>query len=340
MGPEPAIREVAALSGERPLLRREMAQLLAASNDRSLATVLLVPSFLHDALTQETWGPLSRALPATDWLLGEEFTACQLSLYVGETGYLELRGCGRTGADSLQLAESLRQRVRELPTRIEQHFQDVYPDTYWRPIALRMPEMVRFLADYTRVGIEDDQAIVNSVLPPQAIHNLLFASQMLLVAGSGDGTPTITSSTPTASQSIPQTMDELLAKNMSFRFAAQSLEFAIRDLADAVRENHPQLPFPFDIQILGSDLQLQGITRNQQIAGFESVNQRLDEILTALVMRANPVTTVTAPSDPNQKLVWIQGRDPNDANKSILLITTRDAAQRRNDTLPTAFQSK
>jgi hypothetical protein len=127
---------------------------------------------------------------------------------------------------------------------------------------------------------------------------------------------------------------------MNFRFAAQSLEFAIRDLAEAVRETHPQLPFPFDIQILGSDLQLQGITRNQQIAGFESVDNRLDEILTTLVMRANPVTTVTTPSDPNQKLVWIQGPDPNDANKPILLITTRDAAQRRNDTLPTAFLPK
>jgi hypothetical protein len=125
---------------------------------------------------------------------------------------------------------------------------------------------------------------------------------------------------------------------MSFQFAAQSLEFAIRDLAEAVREKYPQLPVPFDIQIQGSDLQLQGITRNQQIAGFEAVDQPLAEILTALVMRANPVTTVTTPSDPNQKLVWIQGPDPADANRPILLITTRDAAQRRNDTLPAAFQ--
>ncbi len=338
MGSESTLREILGQAGQRAVLRREMAQLLAASNDQNLVTLLVVPSFLHDLLAHSSATPLQRAVPATDWLLGEDFTACQVSFSVGETGYLELRGCGRTGADSLQLAESLRQRMRELPTRIEEHFQNVYPDPYWRPIALRMPEMVRFLADYTRVGIEDEQAIVNSVLPPQAVHNLLFASQMLMAAGSEVTGPNRTSTAPTANQPVPQTIDALLSSKMSFQFAAQSLEFAIRDLAEAVREKYPQLPVPFDIQILGSDLQLQGITRNQQIAGFEAVDQPLAEILTALVMRANPVTTVTTPSDPNQKLVWIQGPDPADANRPILLITTRDAAQRRNDTLPAAFQ--
>lgn len=337
MGPESTLREILVQSGPRAVLRREMAQLLSASNDQNLVTLVWVPSFLHEALARNVTQPMQRALPATDWLVGEEFTACQLSLTIGDTGYLELRGCGRTGADSRQLAESLRQRMRELPTRIEAHFQEVYPDPYWRPIALRMPEMVRFLADYTRVGIEEDQAIVNSVLPPQAVHNLLFASQMLLAAKSENTRPT-TTTPPTAGASGPQSLEELLATKMSFQFAAQSLEFAIRDLAEAVREKHPQLPVPFDIQILGSDLQLQGITRNQQIAGFEAVDKPLAEILTALVMRANPVTTVTTPSDPNQKLVWIQGRDPADANRPILLITTRDAAQRRNDTLPPTFQ--
>lgn len=340
MGPDATVREVLTLTSERPVLRREMAQLLATSDDQSLATVLVVPSFLHDTLTHKSWGPLSRAVPATDWLLRDDIMACRLSLHLGEMGYLELRGCGRTGADSRQLAEALRERVRELPNRIEAHFQQVYPAPYWRPIALRMPEMVRFLADYTRIGIESDQAVVNSVLPAQAIHNLLFASQMLMVASSAEDMPAPTTTSPAVTPAMPQSLDELLSRKMTFRFALQSLEFAIRDLGEAVRENYPQLPFPFDIQILGSDLQLQGITRNQQVARFEAVDQPLSEILTALVMRANPVTTVTAPSDPNQKLVWIQGLDPADPKKPILLITTREAAQRRNDTLPAAFQPK
>ncbi len=135
----------------------------------------------------------------------------------------------------------------------------------------------------------------------------------------------------------PQTLEELIQTRISFRFALQSLEFAVRDLAATVRESHPAIPFPFDIQILGNDLQLNGITRNQQITDFQAENKPLGEILTALVMRANPVTTVTEPSDANQKLVWVQGPDPADANRQILLITTRDGVKRRGDTLPAAF---
>ncbi len=183
MGEEEAIREVIAMHNAPPVLRREMAQLLATSDAQHQITILGVPSYLYGELFQDgnnaMPGDASRIRKALEWLLGDQFTACQLGVHFGDQVYLELRGYGRTAADSRMLAESLANRIREIPERIESHFQQVYPSPYWRQVALRVPEMIRFLADHTRVGVEDDQAIVNSVLPPVAAHNLVFAGNML-----------------------------------------------------------------------------------------------------------------------------------------------------------------
>ena len=100
----------------------------------------------------------------------------------------------------------------------------------------------------------------------------------------------------------------------------------------------PELPFPFEIKILGADLQLGGITQNQSIRDFEARDKTLAEILTAMVMKANPITTVKAPSEPDQKLIWVVGPDPSDASRNIILITTRDAAAKKNYTLPDVFK--
>ena len=131
-----------------------------------------------------------------------------------------------------------------------------------------------------------------------------------------------------------------MRRPMDLSFAQKSLEFAIEDLVSDIREAYPRLPFAFDIQIVGSDLQLNGITRNQQISEFTAENKTIGEILTAIVMRANPVTTVSEPSEVDQKLIWVVGPDPADPKKQILLITTRDAAQREGYKLPAPFQPK
>jgi hypothetical protein len=125
---------------------------------------------------------------------------------------------------------------------------------------------------------------------------------------------------------------------MNLSFDQKSLEFAMRDLAADVKEAHPTLPFEFDVKILGTDLQLNGITRNQQIAEFSANNQSIANVLTSLVMRANPVTTVQAPSELDQKLIWVVGPDPDMPDRPIVLITTRDAAARKSYTLPKPFQ--
>jgi hypothetical protein len=196
--------------------------------------------------------------------------------------------------------------------------------------------MIRYAAAHMRVGVEDGQAIVNGALPSVAAPNLAFAGAMILAAS-----PAADSAAPAEpSHRGPTSLEELIHARISQSFAQKSLEFAMRDLVTDVKESFPRLPFDFDVTIIGRDLQLNGITRNQQIANFDAQQKTVGEILTALVMRANPVTTVKDASELDQKLIWVIGPDPRDPNRKILLIATRDAADREGYKLPPPFQPK
>ena len=98
-------------------------------------------------------------------------------------------------------------------------------------------------------------------------------------------------------------------------------------------------PKELAIKILGGDLEKDGITRNMTVRDFNQKDKTLSEILTALVMRANPITTVKAPNEADQKLLWVIGPDP-DSGKETILITTRAAATTKKYTLPPEFREK
>ena len=98
---------------------------------------------------------------------------------------------------------------------------------------------------------------------------------------------------------------------------------------------------PISIKIIGDDLKLEGITRNQAIRDFTATNKPLSEVLTGLVMKANPDPTVKDPSEENQKLIWVLGPDPAAPENKIILITTRVSAMdpARKYEIPQPFKS-
>ena len=96
----------------------------------------------------------------------------------------------------------------------------------------------------------------------------------------------------------------------------------------------------FQIKNIGDDLKLDGITRNQSIRDFKQEGKSVAEILTALVRKANPVTTVKDPSEVDQKLLWVIAPDPDDVKKNIILITTRQMADNKKYTLPDVVKIK
>src|SRR3954471_21438719 len=89
-----------------------------------------------------------------------------------------------------------------------------------------------------------------------------------------------------------------LEKKISLEFAVSSLENAIKALAEKAGDG-------LEIQILGEDLKLDGITRNQAIRNFKAVDRPVAEVLTSLLIRGNPNSRVAEPNDPLLQLIWI-----------------------------------
>jgi hypothetical protein len=344
MGNEDLVREIMDAGDEPPLLRRELAILWQNSDRERHVSLLFVPEFVkQQVLTARRNDVLPHMQPlreALTWLVSGDVQACLISAQMADTFYVELRAYGHAGADSSPIAAALRERVNELPEAVESLIAGSYPSVYWRRVALRYPEMVRFLQRHTRSGVETDQAVLNAVLPAVAAHNLVFGAMMLAQAVETPAVSDPGTAVIEPRKDLPDSLDTLLQERMTVSFAQQSLEFAIEDLAQQVREAYPDLTFPFELKILGADLQLNGITRNQQISQFIATDQTIAEILTALVVRANPGSTAVEPSSSEQKLIWVIGPDPDKPETRILLITTRDAAQRRSYQLPAPFHSK
>jgi lysophospholipase L1-like esterase len=124
------------------------------------------------------------------------------------------------------------------------------------------------------------------------------------------------------------------------------LGFEQLSLVDAIKELEKRVASAdigvddFSIHLLGKDLQRDGITRNQRIRGIEAESATVADILTAIVVKANPIRGNTKPNDRDQKLIWVVGPHPDQPTRSAILITTRAGAKAKNYTLPDVFQIK
>jgi hypothetical protein len=200
-----------------------------------------------------------------------------------------------------------------------------------------MRDMVYELQAQTRSGVDGDQAMINSVLPGVAAHNLAFGGEMLLALAPG-GSPTMTGSVA-ASRPVPKSIEELLDSPLTLSFGSNDMILAMQELELAVKDSFTGLPFPFKVTIMGTHLQLEGITKNQRINDFDMKDAKVSDILTSMVSKANPITTVKYPSEIDQKLIWVVAPDPQNSSNKIVLITTRKSADGKY-TLPEVFRPK
>ena len=333
MGSIEDMKQVARSHGQPPPLRRQLAQLQLVSDAERHVTLLLTRNFLFADGRKWFIGEWDKILAPLNWFLDDQIQAGMVSAHFGDTFYAEARFVSSLDVTPMQLATELKQRLQQVPARVEQHMGRVELRC-WQPLAVKFPAMIRTMAGQTRAGSEMGQAVMNSVLPGPAAHNLTLATELAIT--SAESTSAVARREPPSS---PQTIEDLLQYRMSLDIPQQSLEFALRDLAAEVRDAFPGLSFPFQLKIVGADLREEGITRNQQIKDFHRNGQTVAELLTGLVMKANPVTTVEAPTEPDQKLIWVVASDPDSPNQRTVLITTRRAAQQRGYELPRVFQA-
>ena len=192
--------------------------------------------------------------------------------------------------------------------------------------------MVGFVAQRVRYGVSDDMAVANVYVPAQAVPQVTLATVLALNTPEGGA---VAAGAPKVAKTL--TVEEMLNRKMSVTFDQESLEFAVDNIVTAFERDLPSGSKMPKIRIIGGDLQLMGITQNQQVRDFKQANVPLRQVLTELVRRANPDKTATGANDEKQALIWVVVDDAAKEGVKEILITTRESAAGKYE-LPTEFK--
>jgi serine/threonine protein kinase len=309
--PPAMMKQVLAGQG-RPLLQKGIERVLKNSDATRHVSLLFTPSYLLTDGQSLLAGHLAGLrLPIREFL-DESIEAVLLSGHVGDELYVEFRGVAPVDRQPLALLDLLRKRWEQVPERLEAHVATLAPQAYGRLVVNRFPRMVQLARDFTRGGVEEEQVVLNACLPPNAAHNLVLGAELTLLESSGTIRPTA----ETAPAAAARSASDALARRISLSFPRDALDRAMELLAKELG---------VEIVILGADLQLEGITKNQSLNNVDERDQPAADILRKLLAMANP----------EGKLVFVV--KPNEAGRETIFVTTRAAARKRGDKLPDGF---
>ena len=335
IGPQELVLELSELNGGVAPLRRQLELLLQTTDSRADVTALFAPSFLFGD-GRELISASPNLSPLIKDLIDESTQAVALSMFLESRWYLEMRMLNAETREPGRIAAQLKARLEKLPDQMEAAMLQSPSHPYWRALSQRYPQMLRSLSKFGRFGIEDGQVIANVYLPSEAASNLLITSWMAMAAPAAGANTSNTSGTKPTVKPPTQTIDAILESKISISFGQESLESALQlialEVADSVLSGES-----FPMSINGPAFQKQGITQNQQIRDFKQVSVPLRTVLTDLVRRANPVTTVQSTTEKDQKVVWVIVDDPNTPAKKKIELTTRTWAESNDVKLSAEF---
>jgi serine/threonine protein kinase len=335
VGSPQRISEVAADNGAAVLLPSMLQALWEGTSEQADFVVLVTPNFLF-ADGRELLKSAAPELiaPLKSLLVPDAAGALFLADQSDDRVYLETRLVPSGGVSSAVLLRSLQAAVQSWPGWAEEFIVTSVPDQSWRLLASRMPAMLRFVGEQARFGISQDVAVANAYLPSNAVPQVALATLLAMNTPAGASTEQV-AATPSTQ---PLTIDEMLNRKMTVMFEQESLEFALEAIITAFKQKLPEGTTMPPARILGSDLQLMGITQNQSVRNFSKTDLPFRTVLTDLVLGANPDKTATGPADPKQALIWVVADDPDSPGSKAILITTRQAATDKYE-LPSEFQS-
>ncbi len=336
-GPTTLMKEAAELQGGAGPLGSQLGKLWQASDTDADFSVLLTSSFLFSEGKTILANMPKRMGNRLRELLEVDSRAALIQTRFEPTWYVEVQLLGLSEREAPRLSELLRQRIVGASNAVEEWFISEQPHPYWRPLAIRFPQMLRTLAEQSRFGVEGGAAIANAYLPSEAATNILLSTWIASQDGAtlaSDAPPETVAATPAAK---PLSMDEYLSRKIKLSFDQEPIESALRLVGEEANANlpagTPQLRFALD----GGAFERAGITRNQQLRDFKHVDLPMRDALTAIAKRGNPVTTVKDTHEVDQRLIWVIRDDPENAGKHMVSLTTRAEATAKKLPLPTEF---
>ncbi|MBL8892034.1 MAG: hypothetical protein JNL67_18815 [Planctomycetaceae bacterium] len=259
-----------------------------------------------------------------------------LSLHLLESGesYVEVKVVGDRARPVGEVLGPMIDEISKMPEAVKRKLLDLPRVQYWENAMLRYDGMLQDVSGLVRAGQHDRLPTMNVWLRPTALENLVAATEVFFLATRTGGGTTLAQegpSLPKPEANTPKNLAELLRSPLSLSIPEQDLINALVELETEIKSAHPKLPFEFTIDLDGNSLRLDGITQNQKITNFQQKDRPLAEILTALVLKANPDPAVTDARDPKCKLIWLI--DPTNPEGRVR-VTTRSAAQENGWTLP------
>lgn len=313
-----------------PPMGLEMEFLAQQSDAQRHFTAIVVPRFFTAGgkdLLSGIVGQRFRA--AAEWFLLGEHTPGELPSALLVSGhldadqfFLEERIYDSTvSPQTITAAEAFQQRAQQLYRQIDRHVISLglQPTGYSFEVLFAFRDMVKVLSQYTRAGVADKQIVLRTALPPMAAHNLALGAYLSLLENPPGGPVAVAVATGSAAPSGPQTASQKLEKKMTLRFDRNTLEVSMQMISDEIG---------VPITILGTDLQLEGITKNQSF-GIDESDQPAKVIMQKIMAYANP----------DGKLVYvIKPEEPG--GQEVIFVTTRAAVEKRGDKLPPEFEKK
>ena len=304
-----------AMLAELPL---ELEQVVGMLDEKRHLTVFGSPHYLLTQGRVVLAGPLAKLAKPLESLFGDALQAAALSAHFADDCYLELDAVATRDVPPKELVGELAERVNELPDAVELYCAALNPSPYGRVLVLRLPTMLRTVIDQMRSGAEGKGVVLNAYLPRQAGHNLALATELALAQTPGAAVVATGPAPPAAgAAAVPAGPLGKLEQKITLVFAKDTLEKSIQMIAD-------EIGTPMDI--IGPDLQLEGITKNQSF-GLDARDKSAREVLLEILAKANP----------DGKLVYIVREEDG---VETILVTTRAAVQKRGDKLPPGLAPK
>jgi hypothetical protein len=302
----------AATGGLRAALTPDMERLVGMLDSTRHLTLIAAPHYLFNDGRGVMAGPLAKLLDPMEEFCSAGLRAAAFSVHFGADFYAELDAIATIDEPAKRMARRFGEHIGGLGAAVEEYCARLDLAPYGRKLVMRLPAMIRILADSTRSAAEGKAVVVNCYLPRHAGHNLALAAELALQQTPSAGGQTGTTAPPAG----PLTAAAALGKKMTLTFAKDTLEKSIQLIADEIG---------MPMEILGPDLQLESITKNQSFA-LEERDKTADEILRVIFAKANP----------DGKLVYVIRKA--DGGERID-ITTKAAAAKRGDTLPPGFDT-
>ena len=332
VGRNEIVRSVADLGFGYPVSGSIQTLQKSSDEQRDLSLLFLRPSLFNDRGQNWMGNKLSVFNRQLSEIIPDEVRGGMLSFHADQGDYLEVVLDRQVDISADELETRIQTGIDDRLKKLISFTQRIPVSEHWQALQNRYAEMLSTLTDEFRWSSSDKQLTGNAWLPPLASHNLVAASELV-------ATFQKTAIDPNANQlQVPQTLAELLQTKRDLDIAnPPDLNVLLADLQQEINGDYNRLPFKWRIVLLGADLEKDGITKNQRPGPLQLEQKSFTEILTSIVVSANPDKDITGAADLNCKLIWVVAPDPDNPTQQAILITTRAAAEKKSYQLPDSF---